>query len=141
MPLDATEIVSGLFMGSAPTQGAMLKRAGFDALVLTAEEFQPPDFWFGGVEVLRAPMRDALPDAHEVSMAHAVADEVARRLAAGQKVLVTCFAGRNRSGWVTALALVKLGMPPKEAIARIRRARPLALSNHAFNNDILRATR
>jgi hypothetical protein len=46
---------------------------------------------------------------------------------------VTCWQGRNRSGVVSALALVRLGAPPKVAIGLVRKARgETALSNETF---------
>lgn len=137
MAVDITEIAKNLYQGSAPTDGAELLRRGFNVVVLTAEEFQPPDFWYRGLEVVRAPMRDTRPSRGEVELAHQAARVVADRLRAGKKVLVTCFAGRNRSGWVTALALIELGVAPKDAIARIRSRRPMSLMNDSFNTDIL----
>lgn len=140
MGLDVTEIAGNLFMGSAPTDGGELTRRGFNTVVLSAEEFQPPDFWFGGIEVVRAPMHDTKPARDEVLLAHQAGHLVADRIRTGRKVLVTCFAGRNRSGWITALALIELGIHPMAAIEHIRSRRAMALSNHAFNNDILRST-
>jgi protein-tyrosine phosphatase len=46
-----------------------------------------------------------------------------RCVRAGQRVLVTCIMGRNRSGVLAGLALVELGMPAREAVRRIEHAR------------------
>lgn len=52
---------------------------------------------------------------------------------AGRRVLVRCQYGYNRSGLVTAAALVRLGHPIEDAIALIRRKRSeWALHNQAF---------
>lgn len=63
--------------------------------------------------------------------------EAAARTAAavrdGRPTLVRCFAGYNRSGLVTAQALMDLGLDAEEAIALIRRRRsPWALHNEVF---------
>jgi len=63
----------------------------------------------------------------------ATARTVAERVEAGKRVLVHCWAGLNRSGVVSARALMFMGMPVTEAIARVRAARGAwALSNAAF---------
>jgi len=63
----------------------------------------------------------------------AAARTVAERVEAGKRVLVHCWAGLNRSGVVSARALMFMGVPVTEAIARVRSARGAwALSNSAF---------
>lgn len=47
-------------------------------------------------------------------------------------IYIVCQHGMNRSGLVTGLLLQELGLPPTDAIGRIRRHRPGALSNHTF---------
>jgi protein-tyrosine phosphatase len=50
---------------------------------------------------------------------------------------VTCWAGRNRSGLVTAIALHKLtGFSGVQCVRIIRKARPLALTNLQFRAAI-----
>ena len=61
-----------------------------------------------------------------------VARKVANAIRAGQVVLVTCAAGLNRSGLISALALCGLGLSPTKAIARVRLCRPGALFNIQF---------
>jgi protein-tyrosine phosphatase len=52
----------------------------------------------------------------------------------GDRVLVRCQAGLNRSGLVLALILIKDGLTPQEAINRIRDNRgPDALFNDSFH--------
>jgi protein-tyrosine phosphatase len=48
-----------------------------------------------------------------------------------------CTHGMNRSGLVTGLLLRSLGIEGREAIDRIRMARPGALSNQHFHNMVL----
>ena len=53
------------------------------------------------------------------------------------QVAVTCMAGRNRSGLVLAKVLTLHGFLPLRAIELIRKYRPSALTNGAFNKWIL----
>ena len=56
------------------------------------------------------------------------------RWKSGDRVLVRCQAGLNRSGLVLALILIKDGLTPQEAIDRIRDNRgPDALFNDSFH--------
>jgi len=56
----------------------------------------------------------------------------------GDRVLVRCQAGLNRSGLVLALILIKDGLTPQDAIARIRDNRgDDALFNRDFHNWLL----
>ncbi len=56
--------------------------------------------------------------------------------------LVHCQAGRNRSALICALALVRSGSTPEDAIALIRSKHdPLALSNKTFESWLLNLAR
>lgn len=48
-------------------------------------------------------------------------------LLGGEKVLVHCRGGLGRAGTVAARLLVEIGVPPDEAVARVRAARPGAI--------------
>ena len=62
-----------------------------------------------------------------------MADWVYNEWKSGKKFLVRCQAGWNRSGLVTALALMKDGQKAKDAIDLIRARRsPHALCNEDF---------
>ncbi len=62
-----------------------------------------------------------------------LARQVSAWLDEGQRVLVRCKAGLNRSGLVVARTLVERGIHPAEAIRQIRRSRHRrALNNQAF---------
>jgi protein-tyrosine phosphatase len=52
--------------------------------------------------------------------------------ARGERVLVTCAQGRNRSALVIAEHLIQAGAQPNEVIERIRAARDRSLLNDAF---------
>jgi len=109
-----------LAQGSVPPAYVRLP---FDVIVLAAMEFQ--DVPLPGYEVIRVPLDDSGPPPSQSDRAliRATAARVARRVRAGKRVLVTCHQGRNRSGVLTGLALVDLGVPRELAIRRIREAR------------------
>ena len=81
---------------------------------------------------------DLGPLPHEKATARKAAGQVALALQQGSNALVTCFAGRNRSGLVTALALAERGIDPLQAIALIRSRRRRALTNPWFVDLIRR---
>lgn len=130
----ASEVAPRLFVGSKPPPG---RHDGVDAIVLAANEYQPPAHLFPGVEVLHAPFDDApnrSMDEDEIETAMKAAGRVARRLRAGRRVLVTCAMGLNRSGLIAAIAMHDVyGMNADEIVTRLRRARGRrALSNPHF---------
>lgn len=133
--IDAHRVSERLWMGSRPmlpAAGAM-KRYGFDVLVLCAEEVQPPSHHFPGVRVIRAPLDDAEVTTDLKRTAVAAAHEVAAALLLGERVLVTCNQGRNRSGLVAALALVLVSeLDGAHAAAQVQASRPRALVNPHF---------
>jgi protein-tyrosine phosphatase len=116
-------------------------RAGFDTLVLCANDHQPPSVQLRGLYVVRCPLDDnpyRPVDSEEWGMAIGAAEEALRALARGERVLVTCRMGLNRSGLVCALVLVLNGRRPAEAIAHIQRRRPGALNNPEFVKALMR---
>ena len=134
-----SEILPNLFMGGTDDDDVIHipariynRKNGlpFDAIV-TMYEFARPAF--GGVQEFRYAVPDAemanisldrLRDA--VEFAHA-------RWKAGDRVLIRCQAGLNRSGLVTALVLIKEGHDPKAAIDLLRTKRDRdALCNADF---------
>ena len=136
---DFDPIIQNLYQGAAPPYGETVAKLGFDTLVLCANENQHKDL-YPGVEVVLAPgdddarvnrmMRD-LP-----TWQHA-AQIVAERVASGKKVLVTCVAGLNRSGMVTALALRQItGWSGEDIVEHIQASREMALCNDTFADYI-----
>jgi protein-tyrosine phosphatase len=115
-----------------PTYDTSPGKAPFDVVVLCAREWQPhlPQY----PRVMHAGFHDAKPTPSEIELAKATAREVVRQITTrGRRVLVTCHMGWNRSGLVTGLTLRHLGIPARETIHRIRKARgPYALSNRYF---------
>ena len=141
MLIDASRIEGELFLGGKPPTGSHLCEAGFDVVVLAAEEYQPPDWKFPGVVVVRVPMRDVPVrlGRKQVRDVQAVADLVNHYLSKGRRVLVTCKAGLNRSALVAAATLLERpGATPLAVIQRIRKQRnPVALNNPAFIHAIV----
>lgn len=124
---DAHEIVPGLWQGSLPPNGLILRNAGFKTLVLCARELQVSPVYFPEIQVIHAPNDDhpEMPlTAEKLRTAVVAARNVSKGLKAGDQVLVTCAAGLNRSGLVSALALhMTYGWSGDECIAKIRAAR------------------
>lgn len=136
---DFDHIVDNLYQGAAPPFGDAVAKLGFDTLVLCAKENQREDL-YPGIEIVLAPgdddvrvermMRD-LPTWQQA------AQIVAERVASGKKVLVTCMAGLNRSGMVTALALHQItGWSGKDIVEHIQASRDMALCNDTFADYI-----
>lgn len=132
---DAHNIVPRLWQGSAPDTGRTVMRNGFDALVLTAEEFQPPAQAFPGVRVMHCPLDDHYDPLtpHEWNLIIRGANFVAHNVRRGRRVLVTCQQGLNRSGIITAMAVCLLtGVSGRDAVRLVQRRRPDALCNSNF---------
>lgn len=125
-----------LWQGSRPPQGDTLASLGYDLVVLCAVDYQPPARRFTGVDVWHIPFEDDsnTPMPRPVlKSVFAAADKVVERIRQGDKVLVTCWAGINRSGLVSAISLHKLlGMSGSDAAHLIKFKRPGALTNVLF---------
>jgi hypothetical protein len=114
------------FSDVGPNPAAALDSVGADILVCLIEEYEMalrfPEF-FGWLEA--HPERSAhwpIPDWGTVpddEMIEIVADVVAR-LRAGEGVVLHCGAGIGRTGVVSILALVTLGMAPDVAPVHVR---------------------
>lgn len=130
---DADPIIRGLWQGSAPPPET-IRSQGFDRVVLCAMEYQPRTEEFRGIRVQHCPLDDSLHlSREEASRAEQCAQSVARGIRRGENVLVTCMAGRNRSGLVSALAIRELtGMSGAQAVALVQSRRPNALTNPHF---------
>lgn len=130
-PYDATVVSPRLWIGAKPPFDKDLP--GVDILVLCAAEVQPDQLAFHGA-VLRCPIPDAELDAAQVRLVLQTAVAVAKAIVSGQRVLVTCRMGLNRSALIVALALHQLTtMSGEQIVEHIRRQRSLsALSNKHF---------
>ncbi len=130
------EIFPNLWQGSAPAPGKTLHTFGFHTLVLCAKEYQPRGKDFQGLRIIHAPNDDNFtrpPTKDELHIAIQAAQEVKRDFLQGKKILITCMAGRNRSGLVMAFALHLLtGQSGLECANLIKQKREGALGNPGF---------
>lgn len=133
---DFSRILPRLYQGAKPPLGSALMLNRFDVLVLCAEEFQPPDEAFPGVEVLRCPFADDGVTRIDAVTRKAIFDtaaRVARRVHQGKRVYVSCYQGINRSGLVVALAVRELtAASGREAREWVQSRRHGALRNKQF---------
>ena len=130
-PYDATVVSPRLWIGAQPPLDKDLP--GVNILVLCAAEVQPDQLAFRGA-VWRCPIPDGELDAAQVRLVMQTAAAVAKAIVSGQRVLVTCRLGLNRSALIIALALHQLTtMSGQEIVEHIRRQRSQsALSNKHF---------
>lgn len=140
-----SEIVPGLFQGGTSDEEWDHDGSGgalnvlepnsnlgdqFDAVVTLFAWSKPCDW---GVEELRYGFYDSHPRYADMSRVVRAARWAHERWAEGDRVLIRCQAGLNRSGLVTALVLMLAGWSPADAIKRIRERRAeVALVNGDF---------
>lgn len=134
-PYDANAVAPRLWIGAKPPFDRDL--AQVDLLVLCAAELQPEHLAFHGV-VLRCPLPDATLEVTQSALAIMASVTVAQAVAQGQRALVTCAAGLNRSSLVAGLALGQLTtMSGSQIIAHVKKHRgSMALSNRHFQTII-----
>jgi len=148
MKIDCNRVIGNLLQGAFPPPGPHVARYA-QVLVLCAVELQPHAENYPAVRVVHAPIDDA-PERpmyrEELMIARRAARIVRSSLDAGLTCLVTCHMGLNRSGLVSALALMLPAqgvytpdsMTPgcltsDQAIRLVRRARSdYALGNPQF---------
>ena len=107
----------------------------FDAIVTMYAWARPADWT---VQEFRYGVPDASITDIDLDRLRQAVDFGYDRWKQGDRVLVRCQAGLNRSGLVLALILIKDGLKPAEAIARIRDNRGEdALFNRDFHNWLL----
>lgn len=118
IPFTCDEVVPGLFQGDFP-EGDVDWELFDDVVSMStaapSPRLRPDGLW------LHLPIRDG--EMEEADAVREAARTVAERVTAGRRVLVHCWAGLNRSGVVSARALMFMGVPVSEAIARVRAAR------------------
>lgn len=136
-----SEILPRLFQGGTPDEdwrspGTVEPIAiNFDAVVSLFAWSQPCDW---GVEELRYGFPDAHPSTADMRRVVRAAVWGHERWRSGDRVLVRCQAGLNRSGLVMALILMLHGWSAPKAIQHIRERRsPVALINDAFVDWLL----
>lgn len=111
-----------------------------DLVVLAADDCQQLDVPFG-TSVIRRGFRDTGHPGLRAELepiAIGLAHEVAKMVAAGKRVLVTCRSGLNRSGLISAIAIrILTGASAQEAIDAVRHGRSeFALNNTMFEKII-----
>jgi protein-tyrosine phosphatase len=108
----------------------------FDAIVTMYAWARPADW---NIQEFRYGVPDAAITDIDLDRLRQAVDFGYDRWKSGDRVLVRCQAGLNRSGLVLALILIKDGLTPTEAIALIRENRGEdALFNRDFYNWLLK---
>jgi hypothetical protein len=115
-----SEVVPSLFQADASYSPIQLFHQGFDA-VFDLCGLDRGDGVVDETYVVYA--IDDVPWIEDHDAIHELGIRVADHVRAGDKVLVNCMSGMNRSGLLVGRALVALGYPPVEAVELIRRAR------------------
>ena len=133
-----------LGMGNLEDALAGLDDARWDVIIFCAVELPPPPQALSDtarrVRAYHCPIRDAEITQEEKFLAVQAANVAGRYFLTGARVLVTCAAGKNRSGLVTALTIDALtGEGGKTAAGLVRNKRQSlapelqpALSNSSF---------
>lgn len=104
----------------------------FDTIVTLYAWAQPADW---SVQEFRYGFPDADMSHIDLNRLRQIVDSAYRQWKAGDRVLIRCQAGLNRSGLVMGLILIKDGYAPLDAIALIRAKRGEdALCNRNFEN-------
>ena len=140
-----SEIAPNLFQGGTDdfdvihlpvTNNAKRTDLPFDAIVTMYAWARPADWQ---VQEFRYGVPDAKISDIELSRLRQAVEFGYDRWKSGDRVLVRCQAGLNRSGLVTALILIKDGYTPDEAINAIRTNRGEdALFNTSFVDWLMR---
>ena len=139
------EILPGLYQGGTEDDGVIgcPKPAGhydiahqqFDVVVTLYADAQPAAW---GVEELRFGFWDAELNEFFIRKAIRMARLAHARWHGGERVLIRCQAGVNRSGFIMALVLMLEGLSAERAIEHIRECRsPFVLSNQHFEHWLL----
>ena len=139
-----SEILPNLFMGGTDDDDVIhipariynrRNELPFDAIVTMYEYARPA---FGGVQEFRYAVPDAAMDNINLDRLRDAVEFAHARWKAGDRVLIRCQAGLNRSGLVTALVLIKEGHLPADVITLLRAKRDRdALCNQDFAEWLL----
>lgn len=142
--LDANEIIPGLWVGSKPPKGEFLHKNGYTHVVLCSPDYQLPAKDFPNVNVIHCPFEDNnnIINAHTLNLVFVTAKLVAEAHKASGKILVTCYAGLNRSALLAALALKILRYSSFFAIESLRENRSKrCLENKVFERLVTGANK
>lgn len=139
-----SEILENLFMGGTDDNDVILLPVHrnqrrydlpFDSIVTMYAWARPADW---KVQEYRYAFPDALISDIDLSRLRQAVDWGFKQWQQGDRVLVRCQAGLNRSGLVMALILIKSGMSPEKAIFEIRERRAdIALCNMHYERWLL----
>ena len=139
-----TEILPGLWQGGTsesshlgmPTKADHYRgKRPFDLIVTLYADAQPAPW---GVEEIRYGFPDGELKPRDLDRVRRIAAYAGRRWKAGDRVLIRCQAGVNRSGLVVGLVLREQGMSPSTALAHMRGARSAwVLSNEYFEAALM----
>ncbi len=125
-----TQLLDRLYIGPAP------KECGdFTLIVLCAQEYQPRSSEMCCCKLIHAGIDDGNLTPREARIAENASDLIAQAWKKGEKILVTCMMGRNRSALVSALAIAKINQIPRPIAAQyVRSRRRDALGVQALQN-------
>ena len=147
MPL-YSEILPGIWQGGTATedtvfetarpQRASITKKDFDT-VITAYAWANPCDW--GVKEVRYCFYDSDMTDVDLEKLNSVVETAYKDWKSGNRVLVRCQLGVNRSGLITALVLMKDGYTAEQAVQLIRERRsPCVLSNQDFFRHLQKLT-
>ena len=139
-----SEILPNLYMGGTNDDDVIFNSSN-DLLKITKRHFDSVVTmysWAHPVDWEVQEMRYGIPDSHirdiNLNKLIEIANWGYRQWLLGDKLLVRCQAGLNRSGLVTALILMLHGLSATEAIEQIRKNRTdLALFNKNYVNWLI----
>lgn len=132
------EVSRNLFVGGhmTVTGAPCFPEDHFDLIVSLVNEgplFEPTN----GAPVIYYLFEDAALEPERVRHLNMLADMINEARLDGNRVLVRCHGGINRSAFVAALAMVRHCDTPYQAVMAIRRARtPYALCNTSFTDHL-----
>ena len=129
----------------APWVLAEFRAAGFDTVLnLSGSEPDYPAFELAGLQVAWIPLPSEIPPTEdsEIRCQEALPrayDFLTTQIDGGRRVLVHCYSGRDRTGMLFALLLAKRdGLPVREAILKVREARPIAITAEGWEDLAMR---
>jgi len=123
--VDASEVMPGLLVGSAPDAGqaAELARRGVTTVVDLRAERENEGYWPASVTIRRVPVIDhTAMDPRELAE---LAQWVVEAIGGGEVVLIHCHAGMGRAATVGCAVLIELGYGVADAYNTLREARPV----------------
>ena len=133
-----SEIATNLWQGGTPDEelidtssaASLFENSLNFTAVVTLDSRSQPVGW--SIKELRYGFIDGRIERNQISKLLQVADWAYENWKSGEKVLIRCQAGANRSGLIVAIVLMKDGYSADEAINLIKSKRPFALSNSEF---------